>query len=206
MFDSLIGRKPEIIDFSRLKKFALGIPLVYYNGQLCIIFEVRSQLLTHQPGEVCLPGGAVEPGEDFALAAVRETSEELEISPDQIELIAPMDIYISPTGQYITPYLLFLKAYQGTYNLSEVAEIFYVPVKFFWENKPDIYENYIYTKPAKNLPIEKIPHRRKYPWRSGSSSVYFYPEFQGHLIWGLTAKIMCSAAEIMKNAEYRDTI
>lgn len=201
MFDSLKNRQPGMIDLSEYKRYALGIPLVSYKGRLCILFEVRAHTLAHQPGEVCLPGGRVEDGEDFLSAAVRETSEELSISPEQIDVIAPMDVYMSLSGQLVAPYLMALSSYEGSFNAGEVDHVFYVPVGFFLDNEPEVYKNKVYTEPGEDFPLEKIPGGRRYPWHSGWSTVYFYPEYEGHRIWGLTAKIMRSAAAIMKNAE-----
>lgn len=197
MFDDLKGRQPGLVDFSEYKKFALGIPLLFYEGRLCILFEVRAKTLSRQPGEVCVPGGSVEDGEDFVTAAVRETMEELMISREQVEVIAPMDIYISVSGQIIAPYLMYLKNYKGTYNAAEVDEVFFVPLEFFLVNEPERYKNRIFTEPEEDFPAERIPGGRKYPWRSGVSTVFFYPMFQKHQIWGLTAKIIYSAVKIM---------
>lgn len=200
MFESLAGRQPGLIDFNEYKRYALGIPLVEKGGQLSVVFEVRARSLKRQPGEVCLPGGHVETDEDFERAAVRETCEELCIERSQIQVIAPMDMYVSASGQMILPYLFRLLDYQGTFNPEEVDEIFYVPVDFFWENPPVSYKNHIFTKPDRDFPLDKIPGGKRYPWSSGWSSVYFYPKIHGHVIWGLTAKIMKSAANIMKEA------
>ncbi|HIS48726.1 MAG TPA: CoA pyrophosphatase [Candidatus Scybalocola faecigallinarum] len=200
MFESLTQRTPKIIDFGEYRKYALSIPLVNIGGKNCVLFEVRARSLAHQPGEVCLPGGHVEPEEDFRTAAVRETAEELCISQGDIQVIAPMDMYLSPSGQMIMPYLVRLLNYHGSFSRQEVDEIFYVPVDFFLKNVPRGYKNHIFTKPDDDFPEDAVPGGKKYPWRSGWSLVYFYPETCGHRIWGLTAKIMKSAAEIMREA------
>ena len=200
MFECLKGRTPGIIDWQDYKKYALGIVLTEYEGETCIIFEVRAHTLKRQPGEVCLPGGRVEQGEDFCAAAVRETAEELEITPKQLKVIAPMDIYLSPSGQCIAPYLMKLTDYHGTYNAAEVAEVFFVPLEFFLKTPPVYYKNQIFTKPENGFPLERIPGGSRYPWHSGESTVYFYPEFCGHQIWGLTAKVMKAASGLMRNA------
>ena len=52
------------------------IPLLQVRGEWNILFEVRNPGIT-QGGEICFPGGRVEPGEKPSDAAVRETQEEL---------------------------------------------------------------------------------------------------------------------------------
>ena len=131
MFDDLKGRRPGLVDFRNIKN-CFRYTSAFYEGRLCILFEVRAKTLSRQPGEVCVPGGSVEDGEDFVTAAVRETMEELMISREQVEVIAPMDIYISVSGQIIAPYLMYLKNYKGTYNAAEVDEVFLFHWSFSW--------------------------------------------------------------------------
>ena len=47
------------------------------SGQLCITLTRRPISLSHHGGQVCLPGGRIEPGESSYQAAVREYEEEL---------------------------------------------------------------------------------------------------------------------------------
>ena len=62
--------------------YAVLCPLVETEDGLSLLFEVRSASLRRQPGEVCFPGGAAEPGEDAAACALRETEEENEVIPN----------------------------------------------------------------------------------------------------------------------------
>ena len=154
--------------------------------------------MAHQPGEVCLPG-ACGAEEDFRTAAVRETAEELCISQEIFKLLRLwICIYRHPTDDHAI--FVRLLNYHGSFSRQEVDEILYVPVDFFLKNVPRGYKNHIFTKPDDDFPEDAVPGGKKYPWRSGWSLVYFYPETCGHRIWGLTAKIMKSAAEIMREA------
>ena len=57
-------------------------------------------------GQVSLPGGAIEPGEDSRQAALREFSEELGAPTDTIELIGRLsDLYLFASNFRITPWL-----------------------------------------------------------------------------------------------------
>ncbi|MDQ9788659.1 NUDIX domain-containing protein, partial [Acinetobacter baumannii] len=52
-------------------EYAVLVPLVRREGQLCLLFETRAETLVgHQPGEVCFPGGRREPGETPAQTAL----------------------------------------------------------------------------------------------------------------------------------------
>ena len=56
--------------------YAVLVPVVEWNGKLHLLFEVRSDALRRQPGEVCFPGGRMEEGETPTQCALRETCEE----------------------------------------------------------------------------------------------------------------------------------
>lgn len=55
------GHEPEIQDVKQ--QYAVLVPLVEGPEGPSLLFEVRASTLAHQPGEVCFPGGRVEPGE-----------------------------------------------------------------------------------------------------------------------------------------------
>ena len=68
------------------KYFSVLVPLVEKDGQLHLLYELRAAHMKRQPGEVCFPGGKVEPGESLQQCAVRETVEELGILESDIEV------------------------------------------------------------------------------------------------------------------------
>ena len=116
MFESLKSRNPGIVDEGVYRKSAVVIPLIEKNRQYHVLFEVRSSSLKTQPGEVCFPGGGCEDGETAEETAAREICEELLIEKDQIELIAPADIFVSPFNMMIFPFIGMLKDYKGTFS------------------------------------------------------------------------------------------
>ena len=46
-----------------------------------------------------------------------------------------------------------------------------------------------YIEPAEDFPFELIEGGRDYPWHTGRTEMYFY-EYEGEIIWGLTARIL----------------
>ena len=74
-------------------EYAILVPLAQWEGKLCLLFETRAETLVgHQPGEVCFPGGRRERGERPVETALRETWEEIGIPPEEIEILAPLDV------------------------------------------------------------------------------------------------------------------
>ena len=208
MFDALKGRTPKSIDEASYHKFAVMAALVLKDGEWQVVFEMRAGGLKRQPGEICLPGGARDPGETSEQNAIRETMEELLVSREQIRMIAQMDTLYTVYDNEVSVFLCELTDYEMTCNLDEVAEIFTVPLKFFMETEPDIYVNTVRLIPEENFPFEKVPGGRNYHWRDGHKNVYFY-YYKDWVIWGMTAYIMHGIVTTMKaelaemNDEYK---
>ena len=176
---------PPIIGEGDLKYSAVAIALTENDE---VIFEKRSEMIGHQPGDICLPGGGVEKDETPVQAAVRELIEELRIGREQIEVLAPSSIFV--TGmQVIHSFLCRVTGYTGSFQEKEVSKILRVPVSFFIEARPEIHE--VVWKPVTgdDFPFEKIHGGKNYGWREHKSRVRFY-EYEGHVIWGITARIM----------------
>ena len=59
---------PRIIGEGDLKRSAVAIALTEDEN---LIFEVRSEAIRHQPGDICLPGGRLEKDEEPRQAVIR---------------------------------------------------------------------------------------------------------------------------------------
>ncbi len=77
MFKHLNTRIPKRIEQEKDKVSAVMIPLIKENDGYHILFEVRSNKLSQQPGEICFPGGRREQDETSMETSIRETCEEL---------------------------------------------------------------------------------------------------------------------------------
>ncbi len=193
--DEILGRtmavlkSPGLIGFEKYRKYAVVLPLVFRDGVWQLLFEVRAASLHRQPGEICFPGGHVEDGEAYERAALRECCEELLLPERDVEILAPLDVFISPFDLIVFPYLARLADYQGSYSRAEVAEVFTVPLAWFEENAPDVYKNRVCVEMSEDFPYDRIPGGRNYPWGHGSYETVFY-YWKNHTIWGLTALIL----------------
>ncbi|MGH4051098.1 MAG: NUDIX hydrolase [Clostridium sp.] len=187
-------RLPKVI--GKLDESAVMILLVEDVEGLSIVFEVRAFNLRSQPGDVCLPGGRVEPGENPKETAIRETMEELNLKRNQIEVIGDMDYYISPYGNILYSFVGNLKYGEINPSRDEVDHIFKVPLKFFLETKPLLYNMNIGPLSQEGFPFHLINGGKDYKFRKGNLGQYFY-EYNNYVIWGFTAQIIKSFVDVL---------
>jgi 8-oxo-dGTP pyrophosphatase MutT (NUDIX family) len=183
---------------------AVLIPLVDKGGELHVLYEVRSDELKKQPGEIAFPGGKMEKGETPEQTAVRETCEELLVPESAVRLIAQLDYIISYSSFTMYSCLgeIDADALTAEPNRAEVKETFLVPLSFFLGNEPDVYVNRVAPIIAEGFPLEKIHFKDGYSWREGKATVPIYtwpdPELGAdRVIWGLTARLTYRFVELI---------
>lgn len=200
MFRALSGRTPGDLDSGCYREFAVAAP--YLPESESFLFQVRSQKLNRQPGEVCFPGGAIEEGESPREAAVRETAEELLVPGESVEVIAPLDILSTPFHTRIHPFLVYLPGYRFTYSRDEVQAVFTVPVSFFLETDPQVYYNTVTVQPES----PDFPHHllgmEPYPWGKSRYPVLFY-QYEDKVIWGMTAQFVQNIVQLYQQRQSR---
>lgn len=192
----IAGRQPRIHNESEFLVSAVLVPIVKKEGIPHILFEVRSENLNRQPGEICFPGGKVEPGEMARPqeTAIREAVEELGIPRNQVVLIGSLDYQVTPPGTLIYPFLGMIEDLDIINpNPQEVADIFLVPVEHFF-SPPRSSTVEVATRYAADFPFPRVPqsYNKRIDWaKQWSFPVYFY-EYGEHFIWGVTARILCN--------------
>ena len=180
-----IRKMISIISESNQKHYAIAIPFVDDEN---LLFQVRSDKLDRQPGDICFPGGAVEDGETPEEAVRRELSEELLLSKEQIELQEETSLLVSDSA-IIHCFSCRIFNYTGSFSREEVAEVFLAPISFFETTPAKVYT--VDWEPVFPLdfPFDKIYDGRNYGWRPRKSRIRFY-EYGGRVIWGMTARII----------------
>lgn len=184
-------RKPGILDENQLFRTAVFLPLLEIKGETYVLFEKRAADLKSQPGEICFPGGAIDAVDASpAHAAIRETSEELKIVTEDIEMIVPLDIMVSPFNVIVYPFAGLIHNPQNINpNQSEVDEVFYVPLQHLMEQDPLKYVISLSVAFPEDYPYELVPGGKNYPYRQGKMPQQFY-FWEDRIIWGLTARIL----------------
>ncbi|KRA83813.1 CoA pyrophosphatase [Altererythrobacter sp. Root672] len=144
--------------------------------------EEPGVILTHRPdsmrahaGQVAFPGGKLDPGEDAVEAALREAYEELAINPSDVRVIGASDRFITGTGYDVTPVLGLVPADLPIVpNPHEVDSWFEVPLAFL---------------------LDPANHAHKEREWFGRMRPYIEIDWQGHVIWGITAAIVANLSQ-----------
>ncbi|MFA7572504.1 MAG: CoA pyrophosphatase [Lutispora sp.] len=177
----------DISDNSHYVESSVLVPIIESKNGLSLLYEIRSESLKKQPNEICFPGGKIEKGESKKNAAIRETTEELLISYEDIQFIGASDILVTPFNTIIYPFIGVLKDYKGTFN-SEVKNVFTVPLSFLMSYEPTYFYLDVNMQPENDFPYHLIQKGENYKWGKGKYPVYFYI-YEDKVIWGITARI-----------------
>jgi 8-oxo-dGTP pyrophosphatase MutT (NUDIX family) len=134
---------------------------------------------TVHSGQICFPGGAIEPGESSADAAIREFHEELGDDGTKIELLGSLSQWhVRASNYFISPWIGLAAARPIlSPNALEVADYFEAPLRHFLE------------------PANFDSHEREF-----RGSRYRFPHFDwaGHQVWGATCRILGELVSILQ--------
>ncbi|MEO1450101.1 MAG: CoA pyrophosphatase [Bacteroidota bacterium] len=160
--------------------------LVYQHaGELFIPFMRRAQDGRVHGGQISLPGGKREPGDrDFTHTAVREAHEEMNIRPNEVDVLGPLsEIYIPPSNFIVYPKVGFAPQRPDFIpNPTEVDEIIEIPVgELLEDDRVDTFEVDIFGGNKVEAP-----------------GFMFLDKY---LIWGGTAMIVAEMVEILKKVK-----
>src|SRR5215210_6200166 len=111
------------------RRAAVLVPVLIENGDARVVYTVRKADLADHAGQISFPGGSFESGDDSLMeTALREAEEEIDLSPDLVEVIGELEeMYIPPSNFRVSPFvgLLTPKA-EMVISPDEVEEIFTV--------------------------------------------------------------------------------
>jgi len=154
------------------------IPLFQKNGACHILFTKRAENLTHHRGEISFPGGISQPEDvDSLQTALRETSEEVGIAPEEVDILGVLDDFLSIHNYLVTPYVGFVAAgHNLRINHDEIERIIEVPLSFLLT--PGIFQIRDWTWQGRTFPL-------------------LFLAYGNDTIWGLTAAMLRQFLEII---------
>lgn len=160
------------LDRPDITKAAVFFPLVQRPLGLHVLFTRRASHLYDHAGQICFPGGRIEPSDaDAIAAAVRETQEEIGVGPEFIQLIGTQPGFLTSTRFTMKPIIGLLRpGFSITPDITEVAEVFEVPLSVLMDPR-----------------LHRL-HRAELP--GGGHRFYFSITWQSYFIWGATAALI----------------
>lgn len=171
--------------------YAVLCPLVETPEGLSLLYEVRAASLHRQPGEVCFPGGKMEPGESVLDCALRETEEELAIPRREITVLGTPDFICNQGGFLLRP-VLGLVSPAGAAAMrpspAEVDQTFTIPLAWLAHTPPEVFGYGLTPAVPEGFPYEKLGISPAYRWNRGQVELPVW-QYQGHTLWGMTARI-----------------
>ncbi|MFH2054621.1 MAG: CoA pyrophosphatase [bacterium] len=177
----LQAHKPQIWSEEHLVPAAVLIPLFLKEDELHVLLTVRTDQVEAHKGQISFPGGTREPDDpDMLATALRETEEEVAVRAADVEILGQLDQLISVTDFIITPFVGMIPyPYEFHRSETEIAELLEVPLSFFLNSDNCRAEKRIY--------------------RGHEITVYFF-DYQGHTIWGVTARILVGFLRLLEAA------
>lgn len=161
---------------SALSDAAVLVGLVPRAEGTQVLLTRRTDGLRHHGGQVSFPGGRIEASDrDSVAAAVRETGEEIGLSPAQITPLGFLDPLATITGFRVLPVVAMIAVdYVAHPDPNEVADVFEVPLAFLLD--PD------------NLATHTLDFR-------GVPRQVFEYRYPAQRIWGATASMLFNLRE-----------
>ncbi|MEI6576841.1 MAG: CoA pyrophosphatase [Bacteroidota bacterium] len=195
LLKKLPGQSAHGIMTSAQRRFQLeNIPSPFEprkSGVLILLYEQDQSLQTlmiQRPqydgvhsGQIAFPGGKMEDSDtDLTATALRETTEEIGIPAEQIEVLGKLtELYIPPSNFLVQPVVGWINHVPDTFpDPNEVEAILRLPLNDFI-NKSSL-------------------QQREVDIRNFKISVPCYV-IQGYVIWGASAMIMAELLEVFSN-------
>ncbi len=180
-FDALRGALSPVASSEPLppglRSAGVLVPLRDAGGKITVTLARRTESVPHHKGQICFPGGSRDPGDkDLLGTALREAEEELGIRGTDVELLGAMERVPTVTGFCIQPFVARIPR-DARFHLDafEVAETFDAPLSAF---------------------TDFSRYRAAGTTFLGKPYMVYFLDYDRFTIWGATARILHSLAEL----------
>jgi 8-oxo-dGTP pyrophosphatase MutT (NUDIX family) len=150
---------------------AVLVPLVNRTEGLTVLFTERSRDLPDHPGQISFPGGRIEPADpDAAIAALRESEEEVGLPRERVTLLGRLAEYETVTGYRVTPVVGWVEPpFELKPDPVEVADVFEVPLAFLLD--PAHHERHFRMIGERRRDYVAIPYGKRYIWGATAAMI-----------------------------------
>ena len=176
--------KKTVVD-SSLTPAAVTLLLYPKHGEYCILLNKRTDTVDDHKGEISFPGGRKDPEDKTLLdTALRETHEEMGISPGDVDILGEIDDVPTNTSYLISTFVGTIPyPYKFAPSEAEVAEVLEVPISTLMDHDSA---------------------RDEVRVRDGELVNSVSYSYDGHLIFGATARILSRFLELLDTAPERE--
>jgi 8-oxo-dGTP pyrophosphatase MutT (NUDIX family) len=141
------------------------------DGGVSVPLTVRASTLPRHAGQISLPGGATDPGETLAGAALREASEEIGIDPAAVRVLGELTpVHVLVSGFTLHPVV----------GVTDVRPPF--------QASPGEVDEIVEVRLEELRDASRI--RTGTHLREGVAVEYPYFDLCGHRVWGATAMVL----------------
>lgn len=180
LVERLQYHRPRRLTLGRAQHAAVLVPLWGTGDDLRLVCFQRTHEVLH-PGEICFPGGSLEPEDEGPIAAaLREAHEEIGLAPQHVKVLGQLDDVETVVSNFIiTPIVGYTEDLPELRpDALEVARIIDIPVALL-------------AQPG-------VESARRQEYRGVGKLRYAY-EFDGHRIWGATGRILRSLLDLWRS-------
>ena len=164
---------------SAMKKAAVLIGLFQREEEWYFPLIKRPMHEKNHPGQIALPGGAMEKNETLEKTALREAFEEVGIIPSEVEIIGKLTPLPVPVSNYvISPFVGIIdREPKWNINKDEVEELIILKLDDLITADNGYSEDWSLRGNQVNVPIFKLMNKT---------------------IWGATATVLCELIDLIK--------
>ena len=162
---------------SEMKKAAVLICFFKKKGEYYLPLIRRPMHEKNHPGQIALPGGAMEENETLERTSLREAFEEVGIIPDNVEILGKMTPLPVPVSKYVITPFIGITDNEPKWNINEkeVDELILLKFKDLIDSNNGYYEDWNLNGNMLRVPIFKIINKK---------------------IWGATAAVLSELIDL----------